>query len=128
MGIRKTSDHNKIPAIIAGILLYAMLLHGNYQLKHTNTNNSGHRIGTIQKYQKTPSSITQSSVNGRFSNESQLVRLAEDEYWEIESIDGIYYRVRREDWEEIEGGDGTQLEERIGNIEDLKDYIRNQGK
>lgn len=128
MGIRKNSGQSEIPAIIAGILVCSMLLHGNYQLKHTNTSNSGHRMSTPQKYLNIPPSITQSSVNGRFSYEHQLVRLAEDEYGEIENIDGIYYRVRREDWEEIEGGDGTHLEERIGNIEDLKDYIRNQGK
>jgi hypothetical protein len=53
-----------------------------------------------------------------------VISRAEDEYWEIEQIDGNFYRVRREDYE---GGSihyEFDSEELIGNIDDLYRYVK----
>lgn len=49
---------------------------------------------------------------------------AEDEYWEIERLGGNYYRVRREDYDDMEGHYEFYTEEKIGTLEDLYDYVK----
>ena len=49
---------------------------------------------------------------------------AEDEYWEIEKLGGNYYRIRREDYDDMEGHYEFFTEEELGTLEDVYDYIK----
>lgn len=120
-----TNDPDKIPAIIAGILVGGLMVIGTVSSNYTNTNYSGLRRSTPNLLNNnTPEIKPQNSVNGRISDRTQVLMRSEDEYWEVECIGDVYYMVRREDWEEIEGGDGTQEERRIGSIKDLNEYAK----
>ncbi|MCM1078695.1 MAG: hypothetical protein NC344_03065 [Bacteroidales bacterium] len=56
-------------------------------------------------------------------DEPDIITAAEDEYWEIEKLDGKYYRVRREDCDaDLHGRDEFDREELIGDEEDLRRY------
>lgn len=53
---------------------------------------------------------------------------AEDEYWEIEKFGDKYYRVRREDYDDgLNGHYEFDSEEEIGTLEDLYEYVKNNG-
>ena len=49
---------------------------------------------------------------------------AEDEYWEIERLGGNYYRVRREDYDGMDGYYEFDTEEKLGTLEDLYEYVK----
>lgn len=54
-----------------------------------------------------------------------IITEAEDEYWEIEQIGDLYYRVRREDYErDYQGKYEYDEEELIGDINDLYHYSK----
>lgn len=54
-----------------------------------------------------------------------LIDEAEDEYWEIEQIGDLYYRVRREDHEQgYQGKYEYNEEDLIGDIDDLYRYSK----
>ncbi len=131
--MKNSSSSDRIPAIIAGILVGSLLIIGNNttSVNHTNTNISGPREYAKPIYNN-PSSISRdtTSVNGRnFTYWFKVVTEAEDEYWEIEHIDGKYYKVRREDWDDLDGYYEITLEEPIGNARDLIEYAKsNQAK
>lgn len=125
-----TNNRDGIPAIIAGILVGGLMVLGSIDTpqQYTNYNNSGLREHTKPIY--TNREIIEddtNSINGRKSEYRywlQIVNEAEDEYWEIEHIDGKYYKVRREDWDDLEGYYEITLEEPVGDLKDLVDYAR----
>lgn len=125
-----TNNKDGIPAIIAGILVGGLMVLGSIDTpqQYTNYNNSGLREHTKPIY--TNREIIEedtNSINGRKSEYRywlQIVNEAEDEYWEIEHIDGNYYKVRREDWDDLEGYYEITLEEPVGDLKDLVDYAR----
>lgn len=125
-----TNNKDGIPAIIAGILVGGLMVLGSIDTpqQYTNYNNSGLREHTKPIY--TNREIIEddtNSINGRKSEYRywlQIVNEAEDEYWEIEHIDGKYYKVRREDWDDLEGYYEITLEEPVGDLKDLVDYAR----
>lgn len=54
-----------------------------------------------------------------------LIDETEDEYWEIEQIGDLYYRVRREDHEQgYQGKYEYNEEDLIGDINDLYRYLK----
>lgn len=125
-----TNNKDGIPAIIAGILVGGLMILGSIDTpqQYTNYNNSGLREHTkpIYTYREIIEGDT-NSLNGRKSEYKywlQIVNEAEDEYWEIEHIDGKYYKVRREDWDDLEGYYEITLEEPVGDLKDLVDYAR----
>lgn len=125
-----TNNKDGIPAIIAGILVGGLMVLGSIDTpqQYTHYNNSGLREHTKPIY--TNREIMEddtNSINGRKSEYRywlQIVNEAEDEYWEIEHIDGNYYKVRREDWDDLEGYYEITLEEPVGDLKDLVDYAR----
>ena len=56
----------------------------------------------------------------------EVITIAEDpEYWEIEQLDGNYYRVRREDHDpDFNGRYEFDTEEPIGDLVDLYNYAK----
>lgn len=129
----KSSSGDRIPAIIAGILVGSLLIMGNDHkpVNNTNTSISGLRGYAKPKYNDTcsiPGDTT--SVNGRnHTYWFEILIEAEDEYWEIEHIDGKYYKVHREDGDDIDGYYDITLEEPIGDARDLIEYAKsNQAK
>lgn len=125
-----TNNKDGIPAIIAGILVGGLMVLGSIDTpqQYTNYNNSGLREHTKPIYtHKEIIGGDTNSLNGRKSEYRywlQIVNEAEDEYWEIEHIDGKYYKVRREDWDDLEGYYEITLEEPVGDLNDLVDYAR----
>lgn len=125
------NKEDRIPAIIAGILVGGALIMGNNNLSTpTNTSNniSGLRECAKPKYNE-QSFIPKdtNSVNGRKTEYRywlQILSEAEDEYWEIEHIDGNYYKVRREDWDDLDGYYEMTLEEPVGDLQDLVEYAK----
>lgn len=89
--------------------------------KYTDINNIGQRIPT--------GNISIEDLHNRLSKSNRytlsIVTEAEDEYWEIEKIGDTYYRVRREDYEEIDGYYEFDTEEELGTLEDVYHYVRN---
>ena len=134
--MKTSSSSDRIPAIIAGILVGGLLILGhndiNKPINNTNTIDSGLRGYAKPKYNYNNQVLVDTlSVNGRnnYRYWFEIVTQAEDEYWEVEHIDGKYYKVRREDWDDIDGYYEITLEEPIGNTRDLIEYARsNQAK
>ena len=52
-----------------------------------------------------------------------ITTLSEDEYWEIERLGGNYYKVRREDYDGMDGYYEFDTEEKLGTLDDLYRYI-----
>ena len=123
------SKIDKISSLAAAAFMAAAFLYYSRQdTEYTNTNHSGKRaydnsiinpiqVGTIGIFtfpgSRGPNYIPASDID--------MIRDIEDDYWEIEKLGNYYYKVRREDYEDIEGN-CDEREELIGTYEDLYSY------
>lgn len=120
-----------ICAIPIGILIGSILI--KYQISTENTNGYSREytnIGDIGLPVPTGSINIEDlfpDINGLGSNRYMytlnVLTTAEDEYWEIEKLGGNYYRVRREDYDGMDGYYEFDTEEKLGTLEDLYRYI-----
>ena len=119
-------------AIPIGILIGSILI--KYQIPTENTNGYSREytnIGNIGLPVPTGSINIEDlfpDMNGLGSNRYRytlnVLTTAEDEYWEIEKIGGNYYRVRREDYDGMDGYYEFDTEEKLGTLDDLYRYIK----
>ena len=119
-------------AIPIGILIGSILI--KYQIPIENTNGYSREytnIGNIGLPVPTGSINIEDlfpDINGLGSNRYRytlnVLTTAEDEYWEIEKLGGNYYRVRREDYDGMDGYYEFDTEEKLGTLEDLYRYIK----
>ena len=122
-------------AIPIGILIGSILIKyqipikntNGYSCEYTNIGNIGLPVptGSINIDDLFP------DINGLGSNRYRytlnVLTPAEDEYWEIEKLGGNYYRVRREDYDGMDGYYEFDTEEKLGTLEDLYRYIKDHG-
>ena len=119
-----------IGILIGGILIKyqipTMDTHG-YSREYTNIGNIGLPVptGNINIEDLFP------DINGLGSNKYRytlnVLTIAEDEYWEVEKLGGNYYRVRREDYDWMDGYYEFDTEEKLGTLDDLYKYIKDHG-
>lgn len=119
-------------AIPVGILIGGILI--KYQIPTGNTNGYSHEytnIGNIGLPVPTGNINIEDlfpDINGLGSDKYRytlnVLTTAEDEYWEIEKLGSNYYRVRREDYDGMDGYYEFDTEEKLGTLEDLYRYIK----
>lgn len=124
-------------SIIAGIVLFGILSLGAKDIidtrstlpascvtntNYTNSCTSG-SVGTQKLGNLTLEDI---GINNNYHYTLEVITVAEDpEYWEIEQLDGNFYRVRREDYDDnYYGKYEFDCEELIGDVEDLYKYAK----
>ena len=91
---------------------------------NTNSNSSG-SVGT-QKLGNL--SLEDLGISNNYHYTLEVITIAEDpEYWEIEQLDGNFYRVRREDYDGgYYGKYEFDCEEPIGDIHGLYKYAKDR--
>lgn len=94
-----------------------------YSCKYTNIGDIGLPVptGNINIWDLFPD---MDGPNSGYRYTLGITTLAEDEYWEIERLGGNYYKVRREDYDGMDGYYEFDTEEKLGTLEDLYEYIK----
>jgi hypothetical protein len=126
---------------VAGVLLGALLpslgkllpvvntpATGVDKVEHTNSYSSGNAYDTYPKLTMEDLGLGGGLSDGKKVNHYTLdviIESEDPEYWEIEQLDGNFYRVRREDYDDdFYGHYEFDTEECIGNLEDLYKYAK----
>lgn len=135
----KFSDSTIISSIV-GVFLLVMYTYAlvddrkhskdifNNHTEYTNIGNIGDSHTFTETNTKIPE-LKNTKSKPTYHYTLDVVTRAQDEYWEIERIDNNYYRVRRQDHEDSSIHYEFDLEEYIGDVNDLYNYaMRNNIK
>lgn len=121
-----------LPTAIAVILLGGAILFGNIILKTKdisspkssgNTDCKGYEINRTGEYR----SLDMDQRQYRTNDLNRIYEAEDEEYWEIEELDGQYYRVKREDRDkDYYGEDEFDAEDYIGGKKELYHYSKSR--
>lgn len=130
------SKDDNIIGVIATLALTPIIVAAIIGSPNNRKNKSNHNKAHVENYipmenQAGPlGNITYDDLMNRLPKkthyELQIITEAEDEYWEIEKVNGNYYRVRREDYYPGEERIEFDTEEPIGDIDQLIKYAKNK--
>lgn len=124
---------------MAGIVLFGIFFLGAKEMINTrstlpassviSTNNTNSNSSGIVGTQKLGNlSLEDLGISNNYHYTLEVITIAEDpEYWEIEQLDGNFYRVRREDYDGgYYGKYEFDCEEPIGDIYGLYKYAKDR--